>query len=175
MPFEPLAGSEDAEFWTSVSETPAEPLLQVNDVSRCKSTKPTLEAKESEGGEGGEYYCFEKGKIIYRNTSIENAHFRPFTPFTLCTPPADPVERRFWELTGHLPGDAWEGEDPSPEYGMVEVQPLEWVDVMTAAEEDRAFGRKGTLSLMYPCHEGKWSWYIDPLTGKWGGHANFEQ
>lgn len=173
MSFVPLDGSEDPTFWTGVSEKPADALLQVNAVSGCKSTKPTLDPPQSEGGEVGEIPCFLKGKIIYRNSRIENSVFSPFTPFTHFSPPADPLERTFWERTGDVPGDAWEGDLPEQQEYMVEVEPLEWADVMLAAEEDRAFGRKGTLSMMYPHHEGEWTWYIDPVTQKWGGYASF--
>ena len=141
-------------------------LLQVN-----AATPDVLTTSDAVGGVGGETLLCKDLKSIYSIYRRVEIDVLPPTPLTA-------AEQRFVDLTGHLPGDAWEGELPDDglEFdGVQRARSIPWPEVMQGAAEERGMGRKSTLALMWPCHEGKFEWYEHPITKKWHSYASFPQ
>lgn len=170
MPFSFDAGELDGDFFSDIVPTSCIDSREVNPASDCKSS-----TSDAVGGVGGETIVLKDLKSIDKREVRE----KPFSPPT----PLTAAEQAFLNITGHLPGDAWEGELPDdhiPDGGqMVDFDGLElcrsipWPEVMQAAAEERGWGRKSTLALMYPHHEGRFEWYEHPITKKWHSYAAF--
>lgn len=119
-------------------------------------------------GVGGVIPCFKEVEINNsKGEEVENGLNTPYTPNTRYIA----EESAFFQIIGHLPGDAWEGE--LPDGGVFLARSIPWPEVMQGAAEDRQFGRKTTLALMLPHHEGKFEWYEHPITKKWHSYAAF--
>lgn len=136
-------------------ETPIKPEL---------STVLVEDILSSVKGVGGVIPCLKEIEIDSKGEGIENGLNTPNTPYTA-------EESAFFQITGHLPGDAWEGE--LPDGGVFLARSIPWSEVMQAAAEERTWGRKSTLALMWPCHEGRFEWYEHPITKKWHSYAAF--
>lgn len=163
MPFSFDAGELDGDFFSGIMPTSCIDSREVNAASDCKSS-----TYNAVGGVGGETIVLKDLKSIIKREVRKNA-FSPPTPLTA-------AEQRFFDLTGHLPGDAWEGELPDDglEFDGVQLaRSIPWPEVMQAAAEERGWGRKSTLALMYPHHEGRFEWYEHPITKKWHSYAAF--
>ncbi len=167
MPFSFDEGDLD-EGYFGQRLTPKEAISsEVKPVTRCKN----CDLRECRGCRG-KTLVLKDLKSIVKGELIENA-FSPLSPLT-------PEEQRFFDLTGHVPGDAWEGEMPDEITADVETfegvqlcRSLTWPEVMEGAEQERQWGRKTTLALMYPCHEGQFEWYEHPTTKRWHSYAAF--
>lgn len=163
MPFEFGPDELNREYFEEFS-TPKQPQsCQVNDVSDCKNCN----LQGCRGCRGENIVCKDIRKSYKRD--IGKKAFSPLSPLT-------PNEQRFFDLTGHVPGDAWEGELPDdglPFDGVQLCRSIPWPEVMAAADQERQWGRKSTLALMWPHHEGRFEWYEHPITKKWHSYAAF--
>lgn len=163
MPFSFDAGELDGDFFSKIPVGFRIDSREVNTASGCNSS-----TSDAVGGVGGETIVLKDLKSNNKREVRENA-FSPPTPLTA-------AEQRFFDLTGHLPGDAWEGELPNDGLdfeGLELCRLIPWPEVMQAAAEERGWGRKSTLALMYPHHEGRFEWYEHPITKKWHSYAAF--
>lgn len=165
MPFNFDEGELNSQYFGDTSYVSRKFLREVN-----AATPDVPTTSDGVGGVGGKTLLCKDLKSIY-NINIGENRFLPPTPLTA-------AEQRFLDLTGHLPGDAWEGELPDDGLEFDDVQlarSIPWPEVMQGAAEDRQFGRKTTLALMLPHHEGKFEWYEHPVTKKWHSYAAFPQ
>ena len=170
MPFKFDAGDLD-EGYFDTKVTPLEAKsCEVNEVTRCKN----CDLQGCRGCRGENLVLKDLKSIIKREHKKKS--FSPLSPLT-------PHEQRFFDLTGHVPGDAWEGElpDDTPAdfvqvltgiFGDVQAcRSIPWPEVMAAADQERQWGRKSTLALMYPHHEGRFEFYEHPTTQRWHSYA----
>lgn len=170
MPFKFDAGDLD-EGYFDTKVTPLEvKSCEVNDATHCKN----CDLQGCRGCRGENLVLKDLKSIIKREHKKKS--FSPLSPLT-------PHEQRFFDLTGHVPGDAWEGELPNdhfPDVGKMltdlfdDVQAcrsIPWPEVMAAADQERQWGRKSTLALMYPHHEGRFEFYEHPTTQRWHSYA----
>lgn len=175
MPFNFDPGDLEGEYFSEFLPQRITILHEVNEPSHCKGCHLA-------GCRG----C--RGLKSNLKDSQENHAISKTLKMTISPPtPLTPHEQRFFDLTGDLPGDAWEGElpdDHSPDVGKMVIdlfddvqkcRSIPWPEVMQGAAEDRQFGRKTTLALMLPHHEGKFEWYEHPITKKWHSYAAFPQ
>lgn len=164
MPFNFDEGELDSQYFGDSVNASRKVSHEVN-----PATPDIPTTSEGVGGVGGETYVCKDLRSIY---SI----YRRFEIAVLPPTPPTADEQRFFDLTGHLPGDAWEGELPDDglEFDGVQLaRSIQWPEVMQAAAEERTWGRKSTLALMWPCHEGRFDWYEHPITKKWHSYASF--
>jgi hypothetical protein len=159
----------DEDFWGDLVDNKSEHVeieITQKALEPIFSTLSQGNTLESVGGVGGVIPSF---KLLENNSIVIDVQNRLNTPNT----PNSPEESAFFQITGHLPGDAWEGDLPDGYMSL--ARPIPWSEVMQGAEEERTWGRKSTLSLMFPLHEGKFEWYEHPLTKKWHSYATFSK
>lgn len=171
MPFNFDPGDLEGGYFEEFLPNVPKNLHQVN-----AATPDVPTTSDAVGGVGGETVVL---KDLSKSIDIKRKCDFKVSPPT----PLTAEELRFFELTGHVPGDAWEGELPNdhlPDVGKMvtdlfdDVQAcrsIPWPEVMQGAAEERAWGRKSTLALMYPHHEGRFEWYEHPTTKKWHSYA----
>lgn len=166
MPFNFDPGDLEGEYFSEFLPQPITILGEVNEPSHCKN----CDLRGCRGCRGLKSKLKDYQEIMLYS-KVSKMTISPPTPLT-------PHEQRFFDLTGHVPGDAWEGELPDDGLQVEGVQlarSIPWPEVMQGAAEDRQFGRKTTLALMLPHHEGKFEWYEHPVTKKWHSYAAFQK
>lgn len=164
MPFNFDPGDLEGEYFSEFLPQPITILHEVNEPSHCKD----CDLRGCRGCRGLKSNLKDYQEIMLYS-KVSKMTISPPTPLT-------PLEQRFLDVTGHLPGDAWEGELPDDGLQVEGVQlarSIPWPEVMQGAAEDRQFGRKTTLALMLPHHEGRFEWYEHPETKKWHSYAAF--